>query len=155
MISPTDKPVDSAMLSNPETEVARAAAEAIARFADGDECFRLTLTKAQGEQMETNVPAQAVYLLASLLKEIGKGNAVTLVPMHTEFSTIQAAELMRVSRPYFVKLLEAGKIPYRLVGAHRRVRYADLLAYMEQEKQARKAALKEMIAEQERLGLYE
>ncbi len=62
---------------------------------------------------------------------------------------------MRVSRPYLVKLLEAGQIPFRLVGAHRRVRYDDVVAYLENEKRRRKEVLTEMMAEQERLGLYE
>jgi excisionase family DNA binding protein len=155
MITLTEKPIESVALSSQETEMARQSGQAIANFANGDECLQLTISRATGEQIEAKVPARAVHLLAYILEEMAKGNPVTLVPKHAELSTIQAAELMRVSRPYFVKLLEEGKIPFRLVGAHRRVRYDDLLEYMEQEKKARKEVLKELIAEQERLGLYE
>jgi excisionase family DNA binding protein len=93
--------------------------------------------------------------LATILEEMAKGNPVTLIPRQAELSTIQAAALMRVSRPYLVKLLDEGKIPFRLVGAHRRVRCEDLLAYMEEERKSRKEVLKELIEEQERLGLNE
>lgn len=155
MTALTDKPTKAAALSSQEAEIARESGQAIANFAHGDECLHLTLSRETGEQIEAKVPVQAIHLLASLLEEMGKGNLVTLVPKHAELSTIQAAELMRVSRPYLVKLLEEGKIPFRLVGTHRRVRCADLLVYMAEEKKRRKEVLKALMAEQERLGLYE
>ena len=155
MITLTNKPVEAVALSDQETEMARASGQAIAEFVNGDECVQLTLSRESGEQIQAKVPARALHLLAYLLEEMAKGNPITLLPLHAELSTIQAAELLRVSRPYLVKLLEGGKIPFRLVGAHRRVRYADLLAYMEEEKKRRKEVLKELMDEQERLGLYE
>lgn len=155
MITLTEKPVESVELSTQETEIARVSGRAIANFANGDSYLQLTLARDTGEQIETKVPARAIHLLAHILEEIAKGNPVTLIPMHAELSTIQAAEIMRVSRPHLVKLLKAGEIPFRLVGSHRRVRYDDLLAYMEAEKKRRQEALIELMAEQERLGLYE
>ena len=80
---------------------------------------------------------------------------MTIIPLHAELSTQQAADLLGVSRPYFVKLLEQGKIPYRKVGQQRRVCYQDLLRYIEEYRKAAKAALDEMTAEAQRLGLYE
>jgi excisionase family DNA binding protein len=62
---------------------------------------------------------------------------------------------MGVSRPFFVKLLESGRIPFRKIGEHRRVRYQDLLDYLEANKTARMRALDEMTAEAQQLGLYE
>ena len=135
--------------------IARASSEAIAGFTHGDECIDVTLARDSGERIQAKVPAQALRLLASILNEMAKGNPITLIPVHAELSTHQAAHIMRVSRPYLIKLLEEGKMPFRKVGAHRRVRYEDLLAYLEREKKARKEVLKELIAEQERLGLYE
>jgi excisionase family DNA binding protein len=77
------------------------------------------------------------------------------VPLQAELSTQQAAELMGVSRPYFVKLLEQGRIPFRKVGEQRRVRYQDLLRYLEEYQREAAAAVSEMSAEAQRLGFYE
>ena len=76
------------------------------------------------------------------------------VPKHAELSIIQAAELMRISSSHLIKLLEEGKIHFHFIGEQRRVRYEDLLEYMEEEKQRRREVLKELIREQEQLGLY-
>lgn len=145
-------PID---LTSAEAEMARASRQAIAGFADGDACVQLTMSRPTGEPVEAKVPARALRLLARVLVEMGKGNMVTVVSNHAELSTIRAAEIMRVSRPFLVKLLKEGRIPFRMVGAHRRVRYDDLRAYIDKEKKKRKEVLKELMAEQERLGLYE
>jgi len=155
MITHADKPIEAVALSSREAEMARETSQNIANFVNGDECIQITLTRDSGEHMEAKVPARALHLLAHILEGMAEGNPITLIPLHAELSTHQAAEIMRVSRPYLIKLLEGGKMPFRKVGAHRRVRYDDLLAYIEQEKKARKEVLKELIAEQERLGLYE
>jgi len=155
MITITEKPIEAVEPSSHETEMARQSGQAIANFVSGDECLYLTVSRETGEQIQAKVPARAVHILADILEEMAKGNPITLIPKHAELPTIQAAELMRVSRPYLVKLLEEEIIPFRLVGAYRRVRYDDLLEYIERGKKARKEALKELIAEQERLGLYD
>ena len=142
-------------VSRRESELARQSSQEIADFANGDDSLHLTLLRNTGERVETEVPAQALPLFAQILAEIAKGNPVLIRPMRAELSTHEAAERLRVSRPYLIKLLESGKIPFRKVGAHRRIRYEDVLAYDEAEKQARKAALDEMTAEAQRLGLYE
>lgn len=155
MTTLTDKPIDTVELSRQDAAMARESGRAIANFGDSHEYLHLTLARETGEQIAAKVPAQAIHYLAYVLEEMAKGNPVTLVHKDAELSTIQAAELMRVSRPHLVKLLEQGKIPFRLVGAHRRVRCEDLMTYMDEEQQRRKEALKELIAGQERLGLYE
>jgi excisionase family DNA binding protein len=109
---------------------------------------------ADGQETETiTVPATVVTLFLRLLREIARGHAVTLLPLHTELTTQQAAEVLNVSRPFLVRLLEDGQIPYRKVGTHRRVQLRDILTYKEHTDADRRTVLAELTAEAQRLGL--
>lgn len=99
------------------------------------------------------VPTSAVRLFVQLLTEMAEGNAVTLIPTHAELTTQQAADLLHVSRPYVVKLLEERKIPCRTVGKYRRIRFDDLLAYKRRDEDARGKILDQLTAEAQELGL--
>lgn len=99
------------------------------------------------------IPGHAVRLLVEILAQIANGNAVTVAPIHAELTTQQAADLLNVSRPYFIGLLEAEKIPHRRVGNRRRVRLADLLEYQERDEAHRRQVAAELSAEAQRLGL--
>jgi excisionase family DNA binding protein len=99
------------------------------------------------------IPPSALTLFMRLLEEMAHGNAVTLLSMHAELTTQQAADLLNVSRPYLVHLLEEGKLPYRKVGTHRRVQVRDVLVYKEQTDTERRQALDELAAEAQTLGL--
>ena len=100
------------------------------------------------------VPASALRLLCAILTEMAKGHPVTLMPTHAELTTQQAADLLNVSRPFLVGLLEQGRIPYRKVGTHRRVLFTDLMEYEKKSSELRLKALDEMVALSEEMGLY-
>ncbi len=80
---------------------------------------------------------------------------MTLIPTEAELTTQQAADITRVSRPFFIRLLEEGRLPYRMVGAHRRVLYRDVVRFIQEEEARRVKVMEELVAETERLGLYE
>jgi excisionase family DNA binding protein len=116
---------------------------------------RFVLVVDDAPEVKVSVPAPAFKLLIEVLGELAKGNAVTVAPFHKELTTQQAAELLNVSRPYFVSLLEAGVLPYRKVGTHRRVRLTDVLAYQRADDERRREAQHALTRDAEDLGLYD
>ena len=84
---------------------------------------------------------------------MGKGNAVKIVPLKKELTTTEAAEILNVSRPYLVELLESGKIPFRKVGVRRRILYQDLMVYKQQIDAQRMSALAELAAQAQELNM--
>lgn len=111
---------------------------------------------ANGIQVaEIDLPLPIVRLLLGVLEEMAAGSVVTLLPLTTELTSRQTAERLRVSRPSLIKMLDAGKIPYRKVGAHRRVRSEDAMRYLQNERTRRAQVMEELAAETKKLGLYE
>jgi excisionase family DNA binding protein len=99
------------------------------------------------------VPNIAISLLLEILTQMAQGNAVTLMPYHAELTTQQAADLLNVSRPFLVKLLESGELPHRMVGKHRRVLLQDVMKYKENIDRARNETLNELVAQAQELNM--
>ena len=136
-----------------DAELARAAllvlAAAVAREGAAHAPVTLTLA-ASGEQVV--VPRAVLDLLGGALANLAKGEGVTLVSANAELTTQQAAELLNVSRPFVIRLLDEGKIEYRLVGTHRRIKTVSLLTYLREDDVKRKAAADELSAMTRELG---
>lgn len=132
-------------------EAARALAEVIP--AKRTSRTRVTISPEGAPRQKIVVPAAAFQLLVDILAELANGNGVTVMPVKAELTTQQAADLLNVSRPFLVKLLEENKIPHRKVGTRRRVLLADLLAYKRKDDARRMKVLDELAAEAQELGL--
>ena len=91
---------------------------------------------------QIQLPAAAVRPLLELLKHMAQGTPVTMVPLRALLTTQEAADLLRVSRPHLIKLLETEKIPYKKVGTHRRIEYSAVANYQCDRDKAREAAMR-------------
>ena len=105
------------------------------------------------DEVEVTLPGEALHLLIRILTHMANGHAVTVLPILEELTTQQAADLIRVSRPYLVRLLEDGKIPFHKVGTHRRVRAVDVMEYKTKRRGESKKLLDELTREAQDLGL--
>ncbi|MFP2903825.1 helix-turn-helix domain-containing protein [Pyxidicoccus sp. 3LFB2] len=110
------------------------------------------LVLPNGEQLE--LPIEAAVLLRDLFAALAAGQAVSVVPLHKELTTQEAADLLNISRQGLVDLLEAGKLPYHKPNKHRRIRAADLLQYKQRRDAEREQTLRELTQLSEETGDY-
>lgn len=126
-----------------EVEQAKISSRTLAKYADVDR-VQLSLRGSSGESDDLVLPGHVLQILLDVLSEMSKGNAISLIPHHQEVSTQEAANLLNMSRPFLVGLLEKGEIPFRRVGAHRRVLLTEVMAYRDKTDQLRGQALDEL-----------
>lgn len=122
-----------------------------ARPAHVGETPRLVGPDGQGIEL----PEEIFDVLAAVVDQLKAGNGISVVPMHAELTTVEAADLLNVSRPFLITQLERGVLPYRMVGTHRRVRLSDVLTYRDAIDRQAGNALDAMTTEAEALGLYD
>ena len=118
----------------------------------GDCPLILNVTDANGEEA-VKLPAPVGALLLKILEDMAAGNPVAVLRKDAELTTQQAADILNVSRPFLIGLLEQGALPFRKVGTHRRVRIADVLRYKNEKDAARRQALDELVADAQKLEL--
>jgi len=99
------------------------------------------------------LPKAVSDLLYHLLAEMAQGHGVTLCPVHAELTTQEAADYLNVSRPYLIRLLEQGKVPFHMVGTHRRVKFSDLEAFRKTAEDERRRVMDELAAQAQELGM--
>ncbi|MFD1677410.1 helix-turn-helix domain-containing protein [Alicyclobacillus fodiniaquatilis] len=109
----------------------------------------------QVHNVRIELPHALYRVLVDAAHQLAKGNTVGVLHYEQDITTQQAAEILQVSRPYVVKILEAGEIPYHMVGSHRRIRLADLLEYKKSRDTTRREKLNDLIRISESSGLYE
>lgn len=109
-----------------------------------DDRAPLRLMSPQGDPLE--LPADAAQLILDILGHMARGDAVTLIPVHAELTTQQAADLLNVSRPTLVKLLEQGRLAFQKPGRHRRIKFEEVMRYKQESERARNSALDELAA---------
>ena len=144
-------------VNTPSTKLAQEAREALRALAQimHKGVSGLVHVQADGEASEVTfrLPPEALELLGEVLGQMAAGHAVAIVPVHPELTSHEAAEMLNVSRPYLIGLLDAGKIPYRKVGTHRRIRFMDLMTYKQQDDARRDEVLAELTQQAEDLDL--
>jgi excisionase family DNA binding protein len=134
--------------SEDEAQRARQISERLARYAGQD----LTLY-INGETAPLVLGQDVLALLQEILAHTALGRSVAVMPQGAELTTQEAADLLKVSRPFLVGLLEAGEIPYRKVGSHRRVSLSDLLAYQARTQAEQEEALRQLQQQAQKLKM--
>jgi excisionase family DNA binding protein len=129
-----------------DASLARVSGQSLARFARRRKPLSLKLKEA-GQEQSIELPAGAVAVLMDVLEAMAAGRGVTIVPENAELTTVEAAGILNVSRPYLIKLLDEKVIPHRLVGKHRRILIDDVMAYKERIDAAREDVLAQLTAD--------
>jgi excisionase family DNA binding protein len=135
-----EKP-NTAIPTPSDTELAKEASRAIATNKPAE--LRVRMDNGQ----ELLLPRAATRLMHHLLTEMAQGNAVTIIPIHAQLTTQEAADFLNVSRPYLIRLLEEKSIPFHRVGSHRRICFQDLEAFKKVTEEKRQAAMNELAAQ--------
>ncbi len=105
------------------------------------------------QEQPIELPARAVALLIEVLEAMAAGRGVTIITEDAELTTMEAARILNVSRPYLIKLLEGKVIPHRLVGKHRRILIDDVVAYKQRIDAEREGVLAQLTAEAQETGM--
>ncbi|NHE56684.1 helix-turn-helix domain-containing protein [Cyclobacterium sp. GBPx2] len=109
--------------------------------------------KIQESDESITIPKKALSLLMTILSNMSEGKSITIIPTDSEVSTQQAADMLNVSRPHLIKLLENNTIPFKKVGSHRRVLLRDLVSYEKSLQRTREEKLKFLSAQAQELNL--
>ena len=141
---------EQALTQRPPTEKeVRQASEAVRAIATALTPKGLPFTVSKnGDRTEIDLSPALGQLVLDVLTHVARGEMITFVPYGAELTTKEAADLLNISRPFLISLLDAEKIDYHRVGTHRRIRASDVLAYRAKRNAERGSALSEL----QRLG---
>lgn len=143
--------------SKEEVELAKAAQRCIVSALDHSRAVNIAILEDGMERLEGSpilkLPPKVLRLFADMLGSLAQGHAVAIMPKELYVSTQEAAMFLNVSRPYLVRMLDEGKLPYHKVGTHRRIKFEDVVAYKDQRRQASQAALEELVDQAQELNM--
>lgn len=153
MLALMDQTREPFVADEAEAVIARTAADQLKAVAEANESVKITVDGNRDNKIIVPLPARAVALIYEVLEAMANRTPMSLIPHEAELTTQQAADYLNVSRPHLIRQLENGKLEYRKVGSHRRVRFADLIEYERKCRDDQKKALVELNEEAKRLGL--
>ena len=135
----------------PEEDVAGRFAELVTALeASPDTTPQLTVN---GQSIElTSGMAAALLQVADAMR---RGLAVMVAPQDQRLTTQEAADMLGISRPTLVRMLEAGEIPFEKVRRHRRLFLTDVLEFRERQRRAANEALSDIVADAQAVGAYD
>jgi excisionase family DNA binding protein len=129
-----------------DAALARTSGQRLSRYRGRSGSLSIRVLDSDQEQ-QLDLPAAAVALLMDVLEAMAAGRTVSIIPENAELTTVQAAAILNVSRPYLIKLLAEGAIPHRKVGKHRRILMDDVMTYKNRIDQEREDVLDQLAAE--------
>jgi excisionase family DNA binding protein len=127
--------------SSSDMALARQSGEILSKHLPKKKPLKLVL---QAADQGLELPAPAAAILMEILQSMAAGRAITIIPQNAELTTVEAANMLNVSRPHLIKLLEDKKIPFRKVGTHRRILVEDIVAFKNKLRGERESALDEL-----------
>lgn len=142
-----------AEMSSAEIEMAHAAQRCIMEALDRSRPATITLTTTDGKESPIELPPTSLRLIGQLLGLMSERRGFTLIPAKQEFSTVEAANFLNVSRPFIIKEIKADRLPHRMVGTHRRIAIEDLMKYAQEMRKRQEKALERMADNARELGL--
>ena len=149
--------ISNAPVSLPDEGEVRAATQGqrdlAAYLATGFETQRIQILDANDQAHQIELPTSALRLLVDVLAELADGNAVKVVPVHAELTTQEAADLLNVSRPHLIKLLETGELEFHRTGKHRRIRFDHLMQFKEARDKRSEEAMAALAKQAQELGM--
>lgn len=145
---------ETALPAEREVAAATQGQRALAAFVSTSrDTQRIQILDDRSEAHVVELPTSALRLLVDILAELADGNAVKVVPIHAELTTQEAADMLNVSRPHLVKLLESGSLSFHKTGKHRRIRFADLMSFKTGRDQASENAMQELARQAQELRM--
>jgi excisionase family DNA binding protein len=152
----THRPIEPYTPTSEAITLARQALESISAFiTNPPDTITLAILDPAVQDTHITIPSGMFQLMVNVLQSVSRGEPVTILPHSAELTTQEAANILRVSRPYLVKLLDEGTIPSRKVGIYRRVLLSDLLHFQKTEKQRQSSIMEELTKEAQDMGLYD
>lgn len=153
MLALMDQTHEPFVADEAEAVIARTAADRLKAVAAAGVNVNITVDNKADDKIIVPLPARAVNLILCVLETMAERTPMSLIPHEAELTTQQAADYLNVSRPFLVKQMDLHKLAYRMVGTHRRIRFADLFAFERESRKSQAQALVDMNVEALRLGL--